>query len=142
MARINSQAIYVINNKINTTDSFNFGWELTKALVVPHMKERLLKGGLSKQLQRLISLFTGVAATAERPPPPDDNISRRCRMCLNETHGDGHKETQIQLEKKKVVVANAITQSVENMLFSSVKTVPSNVISQVGKYFCFGLKID
>ena len=101
MARINSQVIYVIKNKINTTISFSFGWELTKASVAPDMKRHPLKGGLSKPIQQLVSLFTGAATTAERSPPPDDNIPCRCRMYLNEAHGDGHKEAKKQLKSKK-----------------------------------------
>ena len=33
MARINSEAIYVINNAKEDVDSSEFGWELLKALV-------------------------------------------------------------------------------------------------------------
>ena len=33
MTRINSQAIYVINNAKEDVDSFEFGWEIMKALV-------------------------------------------------------------------------------------------------------------
>ena len=62
------------------------------------MKERLFKGGLSKPLQQSVSLFAYVTTVAERPPPPDGNIRRRCWMCLNESHGDGQKE-----EKKLIV---------------------------------------
>ena len=45
MARINSQAIYVINNAKEDVDSFEFGWELMKALVKPNMHNRLAWGG-------------------------------------------------------------------------------------------------
>ena len=48
MARINSEVIYVINNANNDVDSFEFGWELLKALVKPNMHTRLARGGLSK----------------------------------------------------------------------------------------------
>ena len=44
MARINSQAIYVINNTKEVVDSFEFGWELMKALVKPNMHTRLARG--------------------------------------------------------------------------------------------------
>ena len=101
IARINSQATYVINNKINTTDSFIFDWELTEALVLPHMKKRLLKGVLSKPLQQSVSLFVGAVVAAKRHPQADDNIPCRCPMCLNETHGDGHKEAKNSIGKVK-----------------------------------------
>ena len=106
MSRTKSQPIYVIKNKMNTTDSFNFDWELTKDLVVPHMKKRLLKGGLSKPLEQSILLFAGIATAAEKPPPPDDNMLRRCRICLKETHGDGQKETKRSIGKVKSQCCN------------------------------------
>ena len=43
MARINSQAIYVINNAKVDVDSFEFGWELMKALVKPNTHTCLVK---------------------------------------------------------------------------------------------------
>ena len=60
MAGINSQAIYVINNVKEDVDSFEFGWELTKALVKPNMHTRLARGGLSKHLQTSITHILGV----------------------------------------------------------------------------------
>ena len=101
MTHVSRQTIYIINNNINTTDSFNFGWDLTKALVAPHTKKSLLKGILSKPLQQLILSFAGVVAAAEKPPPPDDNIQRRCKICLDKTHGDSHKEAKKSIRKEK-----------------------------------------
>ena len=40
MARINSQAIYVISNAKEDVDNFEFGWELMKVLVKPNMHTR------------------------------------------------------------------------------------------------------
>ena len=60
MVRINSQAIYVINNAKEDVDSFEFGWELMKALVKPNMHTRLARGGLSKHLQNSITHILGV----------------------------------------------------------------------------------
>ena len=44
MARINSHAIYVISNAKEDVDSFDFEWELMKALVKPNMHTRLARG--------------------------------------------------------------------------------------------------
>ena len=55
MACINSQAIYVINNAKEDVDSFEFGWELMKALVKPNMHTCLAIGGLSKHLQNSVT---------------------------------------------------------------------------------------
>ena len=59
MAHRNSQAIYVINNAKEDVDSFEFGWELMKALVKPNMHTRLARWGLSKHLQNSISRILG-----------------------------------------------------------------------------------
>ena len=40
MARINSQAIYVMNNAKEDVCSFEFWWELMKALAKPNMHTR------------------------------------------------------------------------------------------------------
>ena len=42
----NKQAIYVINNAKEDADSFEFGWELMKALLKPNMHTYLARGGL------------------------------------------------------------------------------------------------
>ena len=41
MACINSRAIYVTNNAKEDIDSFEFGWELMKALVMPNIHTHL-----------------------------------------------------------------------------------------------------
>ena len=60
MARINSLAIYVINNTKEDVYRFEFGWELMKALVKPNMHTRLARGGLSKHLQNSIKHILGI----------------------------------------------------------------------------------
>ena len=60
MARINSRAIYVINDAKEDVDSFEFGWELMKALVKPNMNTHLARGSLSKHLQNSITQILGV----------------------------------------------------------------------------------
>ena len=67
MARINSQAISVINNPREDIDSFEFGLELMKALVRPNMHTRLARVGLSKHLQNSITHILGVE---------DDNVKQ------------------------------------------------------------------
>ena len=60
MARINSRAIYVINDAKEDVDSFEFGWELMKALVKSNMHTRLAGGHLSKHRQSSITQILGV----------------------------------------------------------------------------------
>ena len=50
MARINCLAIYVKKSTKENGDSFEFGWELMKALIKPNM-QACLRGDLSKYLQ-------------------------------------------------------------------------------------------
>ena len=77
MARVNSQAIYVINNTKEDLDSFKFGWKLMKALVKPNMHTRLVRGGLSRHLQNSIIHILGVEnGKVEQPPPNDDTPIR------------------------------------------------------------------
>ena len=44
---IYSQPIYLTNNAKEKVDSFEFGWELMKALVKPNMHTCLARGSLS-----------------------------------------------------------------------------------------------
>ena len=82
IARINSQAIYVINNAKEDVDSFEFGWELMKALVKPNMHTRLARGGLSKHLQNSITHILGVENDKVEQPPPNDDTPRRWKCVL------------------------------------------------------------
>ena len=101
MAHINSQAIYVINNAKEDVNSFEFGWELRKALVKPNMHTRLARGGLSKRLQNSITYILGVENDKVEQPPPNDDTSRRCQMCIIGSHGKGHKSAKDSIGKVK-----------------------------------------
>ena len=63
MARKNSQAIYVIKNAKEDVDSFEFGWELMKALVKPNMHTCLARRGLSKHLQTQSHIYSELKTT-------------------------------------------------------------------------------
>ena len=99
MARINSQAIYVINNAKEDVDSFEFGWELMKALVKPNMHTRLARGVLSKHLQNSITHIPGVENDKVEQPPPNDDTPRRCKMCVVASHKKGTNQLKIQSAK-------------------------------------------
>ena len=60
MAGINNQGIYVINNAKEDVNSFEFWWELMKALVKPNMPSCLARAGLTKHLQNSITHILGV----------------------------------------------------------------------------------
>ena len=77
MAHLNSQAIYVINNAREDVGSFEFGWELMKALIKPNMCTCLVRGSLSKHLQNLITHILGVENDKVEQPPAKENSPRR-----------------------------------------------------------------
>ena len=60
ISRINNHAIYVINNAKEDVDSFEFGWELMKALGKPNMYTHLARGGLLKHLKNSIIHIAGI----------------------------------------------------------------------------------
>ena len=92
MARINSQAIYVINNAKEDIDSFEIRWDLMKALVNSNMHTYLAGGGLSKHLlQNSITHILGVENDKVKQPLPNDDTPRRCKVCVIASHGRGHK---------------------------------------------------
>ena len=101
MACINNQAIYVINNAKEDVDSFEFGWELMKALVKPNMHTRLARGGLSKHLQNSITHILGVENDKVEQPPPNDDTPRRCKICIIASHGKEHKSAKDSIGKVK-----------------------------------------
>ena len=97
----NSQAIYVKNNAKEDVDSFEFGWELMKALVKPNMHTRLAEEDLSKHLQNSITHILGVESDKVEQPPPNDDNPRRCKMCIIASHGKGHKSAKDSMGKVK-----------------------------------------
>ena len=101
MAHINSQAIHVINNAKEDVDSFKFVWELMKALVNPHMHTHLAKGDLPKHLQISIKHILGVENDKVEQLPPNDNLPRRCKICIIASHGKGYKTAKDSMGKVK-----------------------------------------
>ena len=101
MARINSRAIYVINNAKEDADSIEFGQELIKALIKPNMYTRLAREGLSNYLQNSITDILGVENDKVEQPPPNDDTPRRCKMCVIASHGKGHKSAKDSMGKVK-----------------------------------------
>ena len=76
MARINSQAVYVINNAKEDVGSSAFGRELMKTLVKPNMHTRSARRGLSKHLQNSITHMLGVEKDKVEQPPPNDDTRK------------------------------------------------------------------
>ena len=107
MARTNSQTVYKINNEKTEVDSFEFGWEPAKSLVKNFMLERLQKGGLTAYLKNTILRLIAegnknqaIESTANQAPS-QDNISKRCKTCIIESHGTEHKDSKNKIGKVK-----------------------------------------
>ena len=94
MTRMNSQTVYEANNSINGFNSIDFGWLLVNSLVAPHMHNRIEQGGLTMTLKSSMMKFMG---------EKDDNIPRRCKICLDKSkiHGVGHKVKKESIGKVK-----------------------------------------
>ena len=91
MFRINSHAIYVINNAKEDVGSFEFGWELMKAPIKPSMHIRQARRSLSKHLQNSITHILRVQNDKVEQSPPNDDTPRTCKMCVIASHGKGRK---------------------------------------------------
>ena len=94
MACINSQVIYVIINAKEDVDSFEFRWELIKALVKPNIHTRLARGGLSKNLKNSTTHILGVENDKVEQPPPNYDTSKRWKVWVIAPHGKGHKSAK------------------------------------------------
>ena len=101
MFRINSHAIYVINNVKEDVGSFEFGWELMKAPIKPNMHIRQARGGLPKHLQNSITHILRVQNDKVEQSPPNDDTPRTCKMCVIASHGKGHKSAKYSMSKVK-----------------------------------------
>ena len=106
-SRINASTVWSMNNNENPRkiDSIGFGWELVKSLVVPYVNQRSVNG-LSRSIQNKMSLVV-VGKQVDRHEgkdlsnkiPPKIPKRQRCRLCMNELRGQGHKETKKNMDK-------------------------------------------
>lgn len=63
------------------------------------MHSRLQKGGLSMEIQNRIRKFIGIKENEVNIQAPKDKAPRRCRICIEDSHGDGHKSKKNTLSK-------------------------------------------
>ena len=95
-----------MNNNENSRkiDSMGFGWELVKSLVVPYLNQRSVNG-LSRSIQSKMSRVVekrvdrGEGKDLPNKIPPKSPKQKRCRLCMNESHDQGHKETKSNMNK-------------------------------------------
>ena len=101
MSRINASTILSLNQgkdpRNSRVSSFDFGWELSKALCLPFITSRSTVG-LTRSIQLKMELVTGKKIkTAVNEEPPKKR--QRCRECIATTHGEGHKKAKENLPK-------------------------------------------
>ena len=65
------------------------------------MHTRLAREGLPNYLQNSITDILGVENDKVEQPPPNDNTSRRCKMCVITSHGKGDKSAKDSMGKVK-----------------------------------------
>ena len=100
-SRINASTVWSISNNENPRkiDSIGFGWELVKSLVVPYVNQKSVDG-LSRSIQNKISLVVGKRVDRgevkdlRNKIPPKSPKRKCCRLCMNVSHGQEHKETK------------------------------------------------
>ena len=80
-----------MNNNIDPrkVNSFEFGWKLVEKLTVPHIEARSLNG-LSISIQSKMAIVLGRPVTSTK---------RRCKECLDESHGEGFKKMKDAMQK-------------------------------------------
>ena len=81
-----------------------FGCELAKSLVVSYVNQRLVNG-LSRSIQNKMPLVVGKRVDRGEDKdlpnkiPPKIPKQKRCKLCMNELHGHGHKEMKKNMNK-------------------------------------------
>lgn len=104
ICRINAATIMAMNEGTDPrkTDSFEFGWSLAEALTLPYITQRPRRG-LATPITKKIRTMLG--EPEQRPEVevlhPAVGERHRCRMCLNESHGEGHKQRKKNMAKMR-----------------------------------------
>ena len=105
-SRINVSTVWSIDNNENPRkiDSMGFGWELVKSLVVPYVNQRSVNG-LSRSIQNKMSLVVGKRVDRGEGKDLPNKIPAKspkrkcCRLCMNASQCQGHKETKSIMNK-------------------------------------------
>ena len=92
------------NENPRRIDSMGFGWKLVKSLVLTYVNQRSVNG-LSRSIQNKMSLV--VRKRVDRSEgkdlpnkiPPKSPKRKCCRLCMNDSHGQGHKETKSNMNE-------------------------------------------
>lgn len=108
--RVNAATVYALKKKIQpkALQSFDVGWDLAEALVLPFASARPAVG-LSMRTQQKVAFLLGNTPSDTQLAPPSETPSaavkrRRCHCCLKALVGtQGYKEEKDRLTKVKTV---------------------------------------
>lgn len=105
--RVNSSTILAMNERKDPreVDALDFGWQLSESLVMPLIQQRSLNG-LPITIQQKMEFMLGRPVRAQ---PQADRVQfdaksetpRRCRTCIDASHGQGHKAAKKRMAKRQ-----------------------------------------
>ena len=98
-ARVNGKTVWCLKNDsdISSTSSYDFSWNLAKALALPHVQRRSLNG-LASSVQLKIKMFLGTALLVDEPVPKVERRftgtgqRRRCQLHMANCHTKKEKD--------------------------------------------------
>jgi hypothetical protein len=94
--RVNAQTIYALNKGVSPrkVKSFEFGWEIVKSLVIPHVEirkiQRVLPTGTVGKINMMLGVHHSVSPEVEDPYPARADKPGRCTVCIEKIRGDGY----------------------------------------------------
>ena len=103
-SRINAPTILALNKKDDPrkVNSLDFGWELVQNLTTPFIENRSLDG-LSSMVQQKMCVILKRKITSRNPSaelfPVRNKQRKKCRLCINDSHGTGYKSIKANLSK-------------------------------------------
>ena len=114
VCRVNASTILALNAGVDPRKqkAYDFGMDLALNLIRPHVQRRSLCG-LQSTIRYKISLILGneaatvplhQAATSSSTSPmfsPKSETRKRCRVCMSDMSGPGHKKRKDEMTKSK-----------------------------------------
>ena len=97
--RVNRKTVWCLKNDldISSTSSYDFSWNLIKALALPHAQRKIFNG-LASSVQLKIKMFLGTVLLVDEPVPKVERRfvgtgqRRRCRLHMANCHKKTEKD--------------------------------------------------
>ena len=104
-ARVNATTLYMLATG-KKEETFMIGWDLVKAMVVPHMKTRPLVGLHESLVSKINNFLQEVETPAPMPSTSgasgrfsSQGPKRRCNICISTSKGPGYKAAKDLIHK-------------------------------------------